>query len=109
VGPAIFRKWSSVNKERVGVALAARPYMIIDDCIRKFMLQPKSQHHLYEIHTAPHSDLVSTILSAKLVIELREAKGGLSRKMRTGRYFGIRCSTSVVGRQVNANSLGESL
>ena len=106
MGPAIFRKWSSVNKERVGAALAARPYMIIDDCIRKFMLQPKSQHHLYEIHTAPHSDLVSTILSAKLVIELREAKGGIISKNENGP---LSCSTSVVGRQVNANSLGESL
>jgi len=54
--------------------------MIVDDCIRKFMLQPKSQHHLHEIHTAPHSDLVSAILSAKLVIELREAKGGIISK-----------------------------
>jgi hypothetical protein len=80
VGPAIFRKWPSVNKERVGAALAARPYTIIDDCIRKFMLQPKSQHHLYEIHTAPHSDLVSAILSAKLVIELCEAKGDYLEK-----------------------------
>jgi hypothetical protein len=80
VGSAIFRKWPSVNKERVGAGLAARPYMIIDDCIRKFMLQPKSQHHLYEIHTAPHSDLVSAILSAKLVIELGEAKGDYLEK-----------------------------
>ena len=44
------------------------------------MLQPKSQHHLYEIHTAPHSDLVSAILSAKLVIELGEAKGDYLEK-----------------------------
>jgi hypothetical protein len=32
--------------------------------------EPKSQHHLYEIHTAPQSDLVSAILSAEDVIEL---------------------------------------
>jgi hypothetical protein len=34
------------------------------------MLQPKSQHHLYEIHTAPQPDLVSAILSADHVVEL---------------------------------------
>jgi hypothetical protein len=42
----------------------------LDECIRKFMSQPKSQHHLYEIHTAPQSDLVSAILSADHVVEL---------------------------------------
>jgi hypothetical protein len=34
------------------------------------MLQPKSQHHLYEIHTAPQSDLVSAILPADHIVEL---------------------------------------
>jgi hypothetical protein len=34
---------------------------ILDECIRGFMLQPKSQHHLYEIHTVPQSDLVGAI------------------------------------------------
>jgi hypothetical protein len=55
-------------------SLGARPYMIIegtlDECIRRFMLQPKSQHHLYEIHTEPQTDLVSAILSADHVVEL---------------------------------------
>ena len=72
--PAILRKWPSVNNERVSASLGARPYMItegtLDECIRKFMLQPKSQHHLYEIHTAPQSDVVSAILSAEHVVEL---------------------------------------
>ena len=72
--PATLRKWPSVNNERVSVSLGARPYMIIDgtldECIRRFMLQPKSQHHLYEIHTAPQADLVSAILSADHVVEL---------------------------------------
>ena len=72
--PAILRKWPSVNKERVSASLGARPYMIIDgtldECIQKFMLQPESQRHLYEIHTAPLSDLVSAILSGDHVIEL---------------------------------------
>jgi hypothetical protein len=72
--PAILRKWPSVNKERVSASLGARPYMIIegtlDECVRKFMSQPKSQHHLYEIHTTPQSDLVSAILSADQIVEL---------------------------------------
>jgi hypothetical protein len=42
----------------------------LDECIRRFMSQPKSQHHLYEIHTAPQSDLVSGVLSAEHIVEL---------------------------------------
>ena len=72
--PAKLRKWPSVNSERVSASLGARPYMIIDgtldECIRKFMSQPKSQHHLYEVHTAPQPNLVSAILSADHVVEL---------------------------------------
>ena len=72
--PATLRKWPSVNGERVNASLGARPYLIIDgtldECIRRFMSQPKSQHHLYEIHTAPQSDLVSAILSAEHIVEL---------------------------------------
>jgi hypothetical protein len=83
LAPAILKKWPSVNKERVSAALGARPYMIIegslDDCIRKFMLQPKSQHHLYEILTAPQSDLVSAILSAEHVIELARLRDYLGK------------------------------
>jgi hypothetical protein len=72
--PAILRKWPSVNNERVSTSLGARPYLIIDgtldECIRRFMSQPKSQHHLYEIHTARQSDLVSAVLSAEHIVEL---------------------------------------
>ena len=72
--PATLRKWPSVNKERVSAALGARPYMIIDgtldECIRKFMAMPVGQHHLYEIHTAAQSDLVSAALSAAHIVEL---------------------------------------
>jgi hypothetical protein len=71
---ATLRKWPSVNKERVGAALGARPYMIIEgtlgECIQRFTLQPKSQHHLYEIHTTPQPDLVSPIMSADRIVEL---------------------------------------
>jgi hypothetical protein len=72
--PAVLRKWPSVNKERVSASLGARPYMIVDgtldECIQNFILQPESQRHLYEIHTAPQCDLVSKILSGEHVIEL---------------------------------------
>jgi hypothetical protein len=72
--PATLRKWPSIKNERVSASLGARPYLImdgtLDECIRKFMSQPTSQHHLYEIHTAPQSDLVTAILSAEHVVEL---------------------------------------
>ena len=72
--PATLRKWPSVNNERVNASLDARTYMIIegtlDECIRKFLLQPEAQRHLYEIHAAPQSDLVSAILSTDHVVEL---------------------------------------
>jgi hypothetical protein len=72
--PATLKKWPSLNNERVNPALGARPYTIIagtlDECIRKFMSQPRSQHHLYEIHTVPQSDLVSAVLSVDHVVEL---------------------------------------
>jgi hypothetical protein len=72
--PATLRKWPSVNNERVSASLSARTYMIIegtlDECIRKFLLQPKSQRHLYEIHTVPQSDLVSAILKPEHIVEL---------------------------------------
>ena len=81
--PATLRKWPSVNNERVSASLGARPYMVIDgtldECIRRFMLQPKSQHHLYEIHTAPQADLVSAILSADYVVELARLRDFLGK------------------------------
>ena len=80
---ATLRKWPSVNNERVSASLGSRPYMIIegtlDECIRKFMLQPKSQHHLYEIHTVPQSDLVSAIVSADHVVELARLRDFLGK------------------------------
>ena len=72
--PATLRKWPSLNNERVSASLGARPYLIIDgtldECIRKFMTIPVGQHHLYEIHTAAQSDLVSAVLSAEHIVEL---------------------------------------
>jgi hypothetical protein len=51
----------------------------LDECIRRFMLQPKSQHHLYEIHTEPQTDLVSAILSADHVVELAHLRDFLGK------------------------------
>ena len=72
--PAVLRKWPSVNNERVSASLGARPYLIIDgtldECIRKFMTMPINQHHLYEMHTAPQSDLVRAVLSADHIVKL---------------------------------------
>jgi hypothetical protein len=50
------------------------PYLIVDgtldDCIRQFMAKPTSQHHLYEIHTAPQGELVSAVLSGIHILEI---------------------------------------
>jgi hypothetical protein len=74
LAPATFKKWPSVNKERVSATLGASPYTIfagtLDECIRKFLTQPGTQHHLYEIRTAPQPNLVTAILSADHVVEL---------------------------------------
>jgi hypothetical protein len=72
--PAILRKWPSLNNERVSAALGARPYLVVegslDECIRQFLAKPASQRHLYEIHTAPQTDLVSAVLSAEHIVEI---------------------------------------
>jgi hypothetical protein len=72
--PATLRKWPSVNNERVSASAGARPYIVIDgtldECIRKFMTIPKTQHHLYEIHTAAQPALISEVLSAEDIVEI---------------------------------------
>ena len=72
--PAILRKWPSLKGERITAAEGARPYLVVDgtlgDCIQQFMAKPASQHHLYEIHTAPQGELVPGVMSAKLVLEI---------------------------------------
>ena len=69
--PASLRKWPSLKNQRL---TGACPYSLIDDtldaCIKQFMTKPASQHHLYEIYTAPQPPLVSAVLSAELVVEL---------------------------------------
>jgi hypothetical protein len=63
--PAVLRKWPSLNKGRIS---NATPYFIVegtlDECLREFTSKPTSQHHLYEIHTAPQGELITAVLSA---------------------------------------------
>ena len=72
--PAILRKWPSLNNERISASLGARPYLVVDgtldECIRQFLAKPASHRHLYEIHTAPQTDLVSAVLSAEHIVEI---------------------------------------
>jgi hypothetical protein len=72
--PAILRKWPSLNNERISAALGARPYLVVegtlDECIRQFLVKPATQRQLYEIHTAPQTDLVSAVLSAEHIVEI---------------------------------------
>jgi hypothetical protein len=72
--PASLRKWPSLKNERISTSWGATPYLIadgtLDECIRQFISKPASQHHLYEIHTTPPSDLVSAVLSAEHIVEL---------------------------------------
>jgi hypothetical protein len=81
--PAELRKWPSLNKERVSVSLGARPYMIsegtLDECIQQFMELREAQRHLYEIHTAPQSDLVRAVLSTDHVVELARLRDFLGK------------------------------
>ena len=71
---ASLRKWPSLNKERLTETNYPEPYLLfdvsLDDCIKEFMAKPASQHHLYEIHTAPQQSLISAVLSAEHIIEL---------------------------------------
>ena len=72
--PAILRKWPSLNNERISASLGARPYLVVDgsldECIRQFLAKPAGQRHLYEIHTAPQTDLVSAVLSGEHIVEI---------------------------------------
>jgi hypothetical protein len=69
--PAALRKWPSLNNERIS---NARRYVVsegtLDESIRQFMSKPASQHHLYEIHTAPQGELITAVLSAEQIVEL---------------------------------------
>jgi hypothetical protein len=82
--PAVLRKWPSLNKQRVSASLGARPYLIgeggtLDECILQFIQLPEAQRHLYEIHTAPQSDLVIAVLSAEHIVELARLRDFLGK------------------------------
>jgi hypothetical protein len=53
----------AISQQGACKRLGARPNTIIagtlGECIRKFLSQPVSRQHLYEIHTAPQSDLAA--------------------------------------------------
>ena len=72
--PAVLRKWPSLNNERISNSWGANPYLVsdgtLDECIRQFMSKAASQHHLYEIHTAPQGELITAVLSAEHIFEL---------------------------------------
>ena len=64
----------SRKNERVTTSLYIGSYLVVDgtldECIRQFMSKPASQHHLYEIHTAPQGELITAVLSAEHIVEL---------------------------------------
>jgi hypothetical protein len=72
--PAVLRKWPSLKNERISKSWGANPYFVaggtLNECIRQFMSKPASQHHLYEIHTAPQAELITAVLSAQHIVEL---------------------------------------
>jgi hypothetical protein len=72
--PAVLRKWPSLKNERIRKSWGASPYLVahgtLDECIRQFMSKPASQHHLYEIQTAPQAELITAVLSAEQIVEL---------------------------------------
>jgi hypothetical protein len=43
------------------------------------MLLPEAQRHLYEIHTAPQSDVVGAILSTEHIVELARLRDFLGK------------------------------
>jgi hypothetical protein len=69
---AELRKWPSLGGKRVSEAV--HPYLVSDgsleECIREVTAKPTASRHLYEIHTAPQSDVVSAVMSGEHVVEL---------------------------------------
>jgi hypothetical protein len=52
---------------------------LLDECIKQFMQLREAQRHLYEIHTAPQSDLVSAVLSTEHIVELARLRDFLGK------------------------------
>ena len=72
--PAELRKSPSLGNKRVSDSRWPDPYLVVDgtlgECIQEFMAKPIGQRHLYEIHTAPQTDLVGAVMSAELIVEI---------------------------------------
>jgi hypothetical protein len=79
---ACLRKWPSRNAARLTETDHPGPYLLVDgtldECIKEFLAKPASQHHLYEIHTAPQSPLVTAVLSGEHLVELARLREFLS-------------------------------
>ncbi len=77
---AELRKWPSLNGQRVSEAV--RPYQVFDgtlnECIDKLMAKPAASHHLYEIHTAPQTDVITGVLSPQHIVELARLRDFLA-------------------------------
>lgn len=69
---AALKKWPSIRNQRAAASLS--PYLVIegtlDACIRSFLAKPASQRHLYEIHTAPQTQLTTAVLTAEQIAEI---------------------------------------
>jgi hypothetical protein len=50
------------------------PYMVFDgslgECMEQFLAKPAGQRHLYEIHTDPQADAVSSIMRSEQILAL---------------------------------------
>jgi hypothetical protein len=75
---AELRKWPSLRSERLASSRHPSAYFLMDgslgECVQNFMSKPKSQRHLYEIHTAPQGSLVTAILSSEHIVELNRLR-----------------------------------
>ena len=71
---ATLRKWPSKENQRVVSPTWPEPYIVIDGtpdaCIKKFLLLPINQHHLYEIRTAPQGELVAAVMHGEIIREI---------------------------------------
>lgn len=69
---AALKKWPSLGNQRAAASVSS--YLVLegtlDACIRAFLAKPASQGHLYEIHTAPQTQLVTAVLSAEQIAEI---------------------------------------
>jgi hypothetical protein len=69
---AALKKWPSIGNQRAAASLG--PYLVIegtlDACIRGFFAKPASQRHLYEIHTAPQTQVITAVLGPEQIAEI---------------------------------------